>query len=63
MGEMFNVSINEILSGKKLTDEEYKQAAENNLTQTIKDSSFALKDKLEFYKKKWLKGTHMMVHK
>lgn len=52
---MFNVSINEILSGKRLTDEEYKQAAENNLTQTIKDSRFELKDKIEFYKKKWLK--------
>lgn len=55
ISEMFNVSINEILSGRRLTNEEYKQAAENNLTQTIKDSSFALKDKIEFYKKKWLK--------
>lgn len=55
MSEMFGVSVNEILSGKRLTDEEYKQAAEENLTQTIKDSSFTLKDKIDFYKKKWLK--------
>ena len=55
MSEMFGISVNEILSGKRLTDEEYKQAAEDNLTQTIKASSFTLKDKIDFYKKKWLK--------
>ena len=55
MSDLFGVSINELLSGKRLSDEEYKQAAENNLTQTIRDRSFTLKDKLEFYKKKWLK--------
>ncbi|MGN0390910.1 MAG: helix-turn-helix domain-containing protein [Wujia sp.] len=55
MSDLFGVSINELLSGKRLSDEEYKQAAENNLTQTIRDSSFTLKDKLDFYKKKWLK--------
>lgn len=55
ISEMFNVSINEILSGKRLTNEEYKQAAEDNLTHTIKNSSFTLKDKIEFYKKRWLK--------
>ena len=55
MSEMFGVSVNELLSGKRLADEEYKQAAEENLTQTIKESSFTLKDKIDFYKKKWLK--------
>lgn len=55
LGELFNVSVNEILSGKRLTDAEYKEAAEENLTQAIKASSFSLKDKIEFFKKKWLK--------
>lgn len=55
MSDLFGVSINELLSGKRLTDKEYKQAAENNLAQTIRDSRFTLKDKMEFYKKKWLK--------
>lgn len=55
MSELFQVSINEILSGKKLTDAEYKQAAESNLTKTIKAGSFTLKDKIDFYKIKWLK--------
>lgn len=55
MSELFEVSINEILSGKRLTEEEYKKAAEENLTQTIRDSRFSLKDKIDFYEKKWLK--------
>ncbi len=55
MSEMFGVSVNELLSGHRLKEEEYKQAAEENLTQTIKSSSFALKDKIDFFKKKWLR--------
>lgn len=55
MSEMFGVSINEILSGKRLMEEEYKQAAEDNLKQAIKASSFTLKDKIDFYKKKWIR--------
>ncbi|OPZ86665.1 MAG: helix-turn-helix protein [Firmicutes bacterium ADurb.Bin419] len=55
MSDMFDVSINELLSGQRLSEDEYKQAAEVNLQQTIKASSFTLKDKIDFYKKKWLK--------
>ncbi len=55
MSELFGVSINELLSGKRLTEEEYKQVAEENLQHTIKASCFSLKDKIDFYKKKWLK--------
>ncbi|MGN0537337.1 MAG: helix-turn-helix domain-containing protein [Acutalibacteraceae bacterium] len=55
MSELFDVSINELLSGKKLNEDEYKQDAEENLRQAIKDSSFTLNDKIKFYKKKWLK--------
>ena len=55
LGELFNVSVNEILSGKRLNDTEYKAVAEENLAQIIKASSFLLKDKIEFFKKKWLK--------
>ncbi len=55
MSELFSVSINEILSGRKLSDQEYKNAAEENLVQSIRTSSFELKDRIEFFKKKWLK--------
>ncbi len=55
ISELFNVTINEILSGKRLSKEEYKEAAEENLKQTIKTSSFSLKEKIDYFKKKWLK--------
>ncbi|MGN0613012.1 MAG: helix-turn-helix domain-containing protein [Porcipelethomonas sp.] len=54
MSELFDVSINELLSGNKLTENEYKQAAEKNLRQAVKDSSFTINDRIKFYKKKWL---------
>ena len=55
MSELFGVSINELLSGKRLSEAEYKEAAEENLKQTVKTSSFTLKDRTDFYKNKWLK--------
>ena len=55
ISELFDVSINEILCGKRLSKEEYKEAAEENLKQTIKASSFSLKEKIDYFKKKWLK--------
>ena len=47
LSRMYDLTINELLSGKKLSAEEYKEALSN--------SSFSLKEKQEFYKKKWLK--------
>ena len=55
MSNLFHVTINELLSGKRLTQDEYKIAAEENLRQVVKASSFTLKEKIAFYKKKWLK--------
>ena len=55
ISKLFDVSINEILSGKRLSKEEYIEAAEENLRQTIKASSFSLNEKISYFKKKWLK--------
>ncbi|MBE5893823.1 MAG: helix-turn-helix transcriptional regulator [Lachnospiraceae bacterium] len=55
MSQLFDVSVNEILSGKRLLAEEYKEAAEINLAHTLKVSSFSLKERIDFYKTKWLK--------
>ena len=60
MSKLFDVSVNELLSGRRLTGEEYKKAAEENLTEALGAGSFSLKDKIDFYKKKWLKE-HMAV--
>lgn len=55
MSQLFDVSVNEILSGRRLSAEEYKEAAETNIAHALKSSSFTLKEKVEFYKIKWLK--------
>lgn len=55
MSGLFSVSVNEILSGKRLAPEEYRNAAEENIVSALKRSGFSLKEKLAFYKKKWLK--------
>lgn len=60
MSQLFSLSINEILSGQKLCEEEYKEAAEKNLANAIKASNFSLKERIDFYKKKWLKD-HMAL--
>jgi len=60
LSNMYGLSINELLSGKKLSTEEYKEMAEKNIEETLKASAFGLKEKQEFYKKKWLKD-HIAV--
>lgn len=55
MSQLFDVSVNEILSGKRLPTEKYKEAAEANLTHTLKTSIFSLKERIDFYKIKWLR--------
>lgn len=55
MSEMFGVSVNELLCGKRLTETEYKEAAEENLIHAMEESSFSLQEKIEYFRTKWLK--------
>lgn len=55
LSKLYDVSINEILSGKRLSEEEYQTAAEENFISVIKKSGFSVKEKKEFFRKKWLK--------
>lgn len=55
MSELFHVTVNEILSGKRLSAEEYKDAAEENLKEAVRTGGFHVKEQTEFFKRKWLK--------
>lgn len=55
LSDMYGMTINELLSGKKLTTEEYKEMAEENIKESLKASTFELKEKQAFYKRKWRK--------
>lgn len=47
LSELYNVSINEILSGRRLSDGEYKEKAEENMTSAL--------EKLASREKRWYK--------
>lgn len=55
LSEFYGVSINELLSGKRLSQQEYQQAAEYNLKDAMAHSSFSLKERQTYFKKKWLR--------
>lgn len=56
LSEYYAVSINEILSGERVVKiDDYKEKAEENLKKVLSVSAFTVKDRVEFFKKKWRK--------
>lgn len=53
LSKFYSVSINEILSGKRLESGEVKSAAEENLKEVLMVSSFSIKERKEYFTKKW----------
>ena len=54
LSKEFGVSINELISGERLRAENFKKAADNNLVTALNNSTFTLKEKIAFFKRKWL---------
>ena len=40
LSDLYGLTINELLSGRRLTTEEYKEMAESNIRETLKASTF-----------------------
>lgn len=53
--KILDITLNELFIGEKINDEKYKEIADNNLLEVLESSSFTLKEKIAFYKKKWKK--------
>ena len=53
LSKEFGVSINELISGERLLAEDFKKAADDNLVTALNNSTFTLKEKIAFFKKKW----------
>ncbi len=51
----YGVSINEILSGERLSDTQYREKAEENIKTTLSASAFTLRERMAFYKRKWVR--------
>lgn len=54
LSKEFDVSINELISGERLLLDDFKKAADNNLVTALNNSIFTLKERIAFFKKKWL---------
>lgn len=55
LSSFYGITINEILSGERLSGETFLEKAEENLASALKNSSFTLEEKTAFYKEKWKK--------
>ena len=55
LSKEFGVSINELISGERIATENFKETADSNLVMALDNSSFTLKEKIAFFKKKWLR--------
>ena len=55
LSERYGVSINEILSGERLTTEDYREKAEENIKSVLHQSAFSVQERMAFFKKKWIK--------
>lgn len=53
LSEMYGITINEILSGERLGEKEYREKAEENIKIALEVSAFTLKDKMDFFRNKW----------
>lgn len=52
---ILKITLNDLFAGEKIKEESFKQVADNNLLTALENSTFTLKDKIIFYKRKWLK--------
>lgn len=55
LSQEFGVTINELIIGERLETKEFKKAADDNLVTALNNSVFTLKEKITFFKKKWLR--------
>lgn len=51
----YEVSINEILSGQRLSAQEYRREAEENIKAALAESAFGARERADFFRKKWKK--------
>ena len=56
LSNFYNISINEILSGKRLNDAQYKENAEKNIVTALNNSTASFNDKSRAYRKNGLKS-------
>lgn len=51
--EVLNITLNEFFAGEKLEEKNYKEKADENLLHALENSTFTLKERVEYFKEKW----------
>lgn len=49
------VSVNELLAGERLSGQRFRKLADENIVAMARESAFTVKERGEFFKKKWLR--------
>ncbi len=55
LSKIFGVSINELLAGERLTDERFREKADETLVAAVKESVFSLEENRRWLIRKWRK--------
>lgn len=53
LAETLGTSVNELLSGERLTEAAYREKAEKNLVEVLQKSAFSVREKTIYFTKKW----------
>lgn len=53
LGEALGVSVNELLAGERLTNEQFRKQADENLVEAMQESCFTVEERKRFFRKKW----------
>ena len=51
--KILNITLNELFIGEEISNENYKEVADNNLLDALENSSFTLKEKIKYFGEKW----------
>ena len=60
LSKAFDVSINELLAGQRLSDEEYRKQADENIITVAKESVFSKDEQKSYWIRKW-RTDHMAL--
>lgn len=55
LSRVLDISLNELLSGERLNDEQLRVKADKNVLEAYRGTSFSLKEREKYWKKKWLR--------
>ena len=50
---ILEITLNDFFAGEKIKEEKFKEQADNNLFNALENSSFTLKERIEYFGKKW----------